>query len=59
MKSRMKCLSVSRKNENTWDLVEEYADMWGMSDSAAVFYIVREYGRLQLKDRMRELEVVR
>ncbi len=55
----MKCLSVSRKNEDTWDLVEEYADMWGMSDSAAVFYIVREYGRLQLKDRMRELEVVR
>ena len=59
MKSRMKCLSISRKNEDTWDLVQEYADMWGMSDSGAVFYIVREYGRLHLKDKMRAMEAIR
>lgn len=55
----MKCLSISRKNEDTWDLVQEYADMWGMSDSGAVFYIVREYGRLHLKDKMRAMEAIR
>jgi hypothetical protein len=59
MKSRMKCLSVSKRNEDALDLIEEYADMWGMSDSCAIFHIVREYGKLQLKERIRELEASR
>ncbi len=55
----MKCLSVSKRNEDALDLIEEYADMWGMSDSCAIFHIVREYGKLQLKERIRELEASR
>lgn len=56
MKSRSLCLSVSRKNEDLEDIIDEYADMWGMSKAGAVFHIIRDYGRLQLKERIRELE---
>ena len=56
MKSRNMCLYVNRKNEDVIDLIDEYADMWGMSKAGAVFHIIRDYSRLQLKERIRELE---
>ena len=56
MKSRSLCLSVSRKNEDIEDVIDEYADMWGMPQNGAIFHIIRDYSRLQLKERIRELE---
>lgn len=57
MKAR--CLSVSRRNEETNELIEEYADMWGMSTSGAVFHCIREYNRLMTNERLRQLEASR
>ena len=53
---RSRCLSVSKKNEDTADLIDEYADIWGMSFSGAVFHIVNEYTQLKTKEIIRELE---
>ena len=50
------CLSVSRRNEDKVDLLDEYADMLGMSRSNANFYIIGDYNRLKTKERIRELE---
>ena len=56
MKSRNMSLYVNRKNEEVIDLIDEYADMWGMPQNGAIFHIIRDYSRLQLKERIRELE---
>ena len=40
------------------DLIDEYADMLGMSKACAVFHIIKDYNRLKLKERIRELECV-
>jgi len=55
-KSRNMCLYVNRKNEDVLDLIDEYADMWGLQKNGAIFYIIRDYSRLHLKERIRELE---
>ena len=56
MKYATKCLSVSRRNEDAIELIDEYADMWGISFSAATFKIVKDYNRLLFKQRLQELE---
>ena len=56
MKSRNMCVYVNRKNEDVLDLIDEYADMWGLPQNRAIFYIIRDYSRLHLKERIRELE---
>ena len=56
MNRRHLCLSVSRRNEDKVDLLDEYADMLGMSRSNANFYIISDYNRLKMKERIRELE---
>jgi len=56
MKSRSLCLSISRRNEDLEDVIDEYADMWGMSKAGAVFHIIRDYGRLKLQDSVRAME---
>ena len=59
MLSRSICLSVSKKNEEMLDLIEEYADHLGMKKSGAIFYIIRDYHRLKLLERIREMETRR
>ena len=56
MKSRNMCVYVNGKNEDVLDLIDEYADMWGMHQNGAIFHIIRDYSRLHLKERIRELE---
>ena len=56
MNRRHLCLSVSRRNEDKVDLLDEYADMLGMSRSNANFYIISDSNRLKMKERIRELE---
>jgi len=58
MKSRSICLSISRPNEDMVEVIDEYADMLGMSKAGAVFHIIKDYNRLKLKERIRELEGV-
>ena len=58
MNRRHICCSVSRRNEDKVDLLDEYADMLGMSKACAVFHIIKDYNRLKLKERIRELEGV-
>lgn len=36
MKSRSICLSISKRNEDMVDVIDEYADMLGMSKACAV-----------------------
>lgn len=56
MKSRSICLSVSKRNEDMVEIIDEYADMFGMSKASAVFHIIKDYNKLKLKERIRELE---
>ena len=56
MKSRSICLSISKRNEDMVDVIDEYADMLGMSRSNTIFYIIGDYNRLKMKERIRELE---
>ena len=56
MKLGNNCLYVNKRNEDVCDLIDEYADMWGMPENGAVFHIIRDYSRLKLKERIRELE---
>ena len=49
-------LSISKRNEDMVDVIDEYADMLGMSKACAVFHIIKDYNRLKLKERIRELE---
>ena len=56
MNRRHICCSVSRRNEDKVELLDEYADMLGMSRSNAIFYIIGDYNRLKMKERIRELE---
>jgi len=53
------CLSVSKRNEDVLDLVDEYSDMWGLSKADTIFTIMREYPRLKMKERVREIELIR
>ena len=41
------------------DLIDDYADIFGMSKAGAVFHIIKDYGRLKLKERIKELEGAR
>ena len=56
MTTRNMCLYVSRKNEDMLDMIDEYADHLGLSKSCAIFYIIKDYSRLKLLERIRELE---
>ena len=56
MKSRSICLSLSRRNEDMAELIDEYADLLGMTKAGAVFHIMRDWNRLKMKERIRELE---
>lgn len=56
MIGRCLCISVSQKNQDLSELLEEYADHLGMSKSGAFFYILKDWNRLKLKERIYELE---
>lgn len=56
MKTRSICLSLSKRNEEMAEVIEEYADIFGMTKAGAVFYIIKDYNRLKTKERIRELE---
>jgi len=55
MKNKCICISVSQKNEDTNDLLEEFSDHLGMTKSGAFFYIIRDWNRLRLKERVYEM----
>ena len=56
MKARSICLSLSRRNEEMAEVIDEYADIFGMTKAGAVFHIIKDYNRLKMKERIRELE---
>ena len=58
MKSRNMCLYVNRRNEDVLDLIDEYADMWNLPQNGAIFHIIRDYSRLHLKERIREMDSI-
>ena len=55
MKARSICLSLSRRNEEMAEVIDEYADIFGMTKAGAVFHIIKDYNRLKMKERIREL----
>ena len=57
--NRSFCLSISKRNEEVVDLIEEYSEMLGLSKAQTVFYMLKEYPKLKAKERERELEQVR
>jgi hypothetical protein len=59
MKTKCICLSVSRRNADMIDVIDEYADILGISKAQAVFHIIKDYNRMKMKERIRELEGAR
>jgi len=47
VKQRAKCLSVSKKNEDAWDLIDGYSLEWGVPYSQAIFRMAREYNSMR------------
>ena len=57
--NRSFCLSISKRNDEVVDLIEEYSEMFVLTKSQTVFYMLKEYPKLKAKERERELEQVR
>ena len=56
MKSRSICISLSKRNEDMAEVIDEYADLLGMTKAGAVFHIIKDYNRMKAKERIRELQ---
>ena len=56
MKGRNICLYVNSRNEDTLEVLDEYADMWGMCRNGALFRMVKDYSKMKMKERIAELE---
>ena len=41
------CLSISRRNTDIIDLIDQYADQLRLTKSDTVFFMIREYRRLK------------
>ena len=59
MKPRMRCLSVSDKNQEAVEFIDEYSDMTGATFAGAVFAIAKDWKRLKTKERLWELQAIR
>jgi len=47
MSKRTICLSVSKRNQNTLEIVDDYSLEWGLERAPTLFRIAREYDRLR------------
>jgi len=47
MSKRTICLSVSKRNQHTLDIVDDYSLEWGLDRAPTLFRIAREYDRLR------------
>jgi len=55
MKTKCICLSVSKRNMDMVEVIDEYADILGISKAQAVFHIIKDYNRIKMKERIMEL----
>ena len=46
MEQRTMCLSVSKKNKNALDIVEDYSLVFNLNIAQTIFRIVREYDKM-------------
>lgn len=46
MGQRTMCLSVSKKNKNALDIVEDYSLVFNLNTAQTIFRIVREYDKM-------------
>jgi hypothetical protein len=44
------CLSVSKKNEDTADLIEEYSSHLNLNKAETIFFIINEYHRRRINE---------
>ena len=58
MKKRSFCLSVSKRNIDALDLVDEYSEILNLTKADTVFHIMRDYGKLKNKERFREMQAM-
>lgn len=49
-KSRALCLSVSKRNQSTMDIVDDYSLYFNLPKSQTVFRIIREYHDNKLQE---------
>jgi hypothetical protein len=47
MDTRAMCLSVSKRNKRTMDMVEDYSLQFNLNTSQTIFRIVREYDQMK------------
>ena len=50
MKQNTKCLSVSKRHEQDWEIVEDYSTEWNTPYTSTIFRIVREFDRIKKKE---------
>jgi hypothetical protein len=51
-KTRALCLSVSKRNQSTMDVVDDYSLHFNLPKSQTVFRIIREYHNSKLQESM-------
>ena len=44
---RSKCLSVSKRNQDAWDIIDSYSMEWNVAYAQAIFRITREYRQMK------------
>ena len=50
MQQNTKCLSVSKRHEQDWEIVEDYSTEWNTPYTSTIFRIVREFDRVKKKE---------
>ena len=50
IKSRAVCLSVSKRNQSTMDIVDDYSLYFNLPKSQTVFRIIKEYHDSKLQE---------
>jgi len=47
METRSMCLSVSKKNKNVMEMVDDYSLQFNLNTAQTIFRIVREYDQMK------------
>ena len=59
MEPRAKLLSISEKNKDLVEDIQEWADTNGSTFTGAMFFFARDWKRLKTKERLWELQAIR
>ena len=56
MKTKSFCLSVSKRNADVLELIDDYSEILNLTRADTLCFILREYPKLKNKARFREMQ---